>query len=128
VLTGTGITLYPYVGTVIGHPCKLGGTVDSIVAAAKAAVAFGAGGVNLLGYRYLDGDPIALIRRVAEAVDGRVIVAGDVTRPQQVAELAEIGVEAFTIGGAVVERRFAGRTSFAGEVEAVLESIAAHGA
>jgi hypothetical protein len=124
ILAGTPLRYYPYVGSIVGHPCQLAGDPAAIVRAAHEVLKAGADGVNILAYRYRDGDPIALLDQVVEATGGSVIVAGDIASRRQIEEVSRAGAWAFTIGGALLERRFAARATFAEEVAAVLEAQA----
>ncbi len=67
IIAGTGIRFFPYVGTVVGHPCLLRGTAEEIARDARRAEQLGVDGINLLAYRY-DGDVDALVEAVVEAV------------------------------------------------------------
>lgn len=124
IIADTPVRYFPYVGSIVGHPCQLAGDPAMIVEEARQVVEAGADGVNLLAYRYRDGDPLALLDRVVEAAHGRVIVAGDIVSPRQVEEVSRAGAWAFTIGSALLERRFAGRATFSEEVAAVFEAQA----
>jgi hypothetical protein len=120
VLSGSGIKYFPYVGTVIDHPCLLRGTVAEIVADAMAAEAAGVDGINLLAYRY-DGDVASLIERVVRAVRIPVLCAGSVDSAQQIALLRELGVWGFTVGTAVLEGAFVPGGSVVDQLRCVQE-------
>src|SRR6266567_1576504 len=63
IIAGSGVRFWPYVGTIVGHPCLLRGTIDEIAADAQRAQELGVDGINLLAYRY-DGDVNALVDAV----------------------------------------------------------------
>jgi hypothetical protein len=102
IIAGTGVRFFPYVGTVIDHPCLLRGTVAEIAEAARRAEGLGVDGVNLLAYRY-DGDVDALVEAVVQATSLPVIAAGSVDSADRIRALADRNVWAFTIGTAALE-------------------------
>ena len=102
IIAGTGIRFFPYVGQIVGHPCLLRGSIESIAEDARRAEELGVDGINLLAYRY-DGDVDALVEAVADATTLPVIAAGSVDSPARIRALAERGVWAFTIGTAALD-------------------------
>ncbi|HEX5260060.1 MAG TPA: hypothetical protein VFW18_01185 [Gaiellales bacterium] len=102
IIAGTGIRFFPYVGQIVGHPCLLRGSIESIAEDARRAQELGVDGINLLAYRY-DGDVDALVEAVVDATTLPVIAAGSVDSPARIQALAERGVWAFTIGTAALD-------------------------
>jgi len=102
IIAGTGIRFFPYVGQVVGHPCLLRGSIESIAEEARRAEELGVDGINLLAYRY-DGNVDALVEAVVDATTLPVIAAGSVDSPARIRALAERGVWAFTIGTAALD-------------------------
>src|SRR5215203_2776682 len=83
VLAGTGIHYCPFPGRIAGHPSRLEGTVDEIVASARALASLdGVHGLDLLAYRF-DGNVPDLIARVCAAVDKPVVIAGSIDRAER---------------------------------------------
>ena len=121
-LDGSNVAYFPYVGEVTGHPCVLDGSISSISLDAESALALGADGVNLLAFRHRGSDPERLMHEVAASTQGRFLVAGDVDSPARVGTIVSAGAFAFTVGTAVLARRFAGSTTIAAEVAAVLRA------
>jgi len=117
------IKFFPYIGKVVGHPCLLRGTVEEIVDDAKRTENLGADGINLLAYRY-DGDIHKLVTSVQSAVDIPLIVAGNVDSFERIREMKRLELWAFTIGGAILEKRFLPGKSEVEQVKAVLKEIA----
>jgi len=115
---------FPYIGKIVGHPCLLRGSLDEIVEDAKRTQKMGADGINLLAYRY-DGDVRELIEKVMAAIRIPLIVAGNVDSVERIRELKELGVWAFTIGGAVMEKKFAATADEPDQIKAVLKEVAA---
>ncbi|MFQ5957873.1 MAG: HisA/HisF-related TIM barrel protein, partial [Alphaproteobacteria bacterium] len=66
-------------------------------------------GVDLLAYRAVDAEPLDLIRAAREALSGELVVAGSIASPERVREIAEAGVDAFTIGSAAFDGSFSPR-------------------
>jgi hypothetical protein len=121
ILAGADVRYCPFPGTIEGHPSVLSGTIEAIAAdAARLTALDGVHGLDLLAYRHRDADPVALTRAVVEAADGPVIAAGSVATLEQIAALEGAGAWAFTIGGAIFERRLPGGPTVAGQVAAVL--------
>ena len=112
---------YPYIGKITGHPCILGGTVEEIIRDGKDAEKHGINGINLLLYRYTDDQK----KLLAATKDLKVplIVAGNVVNFEQIKELKENKIWAFTIGGAVIEGKFARNGSTKEQIQAVLKSL-----
>lgn len=102
VIAGKGIKFFPYVGSVIGHPCLLRGSIHDIVDDAKRVEQLGVDGINLLAYRY-DGDVPRLVRSVAAATSLPLICAGSVDSTERIETLRDLGVWAFTIGTAALD-------------------------
>ncbi|WXG46601.1 MAG: 4-hydroxythreonine-4-phosphate dehydrogenase [Candidatus Atabeyarchaeum deiterrae] len=120
LVKGSGVKYFPYIGKIIGHPCLLRGTISEIVEDAKKVEKMGAHGINLLAYRY-DGDVRKLIMAVKKAVNIPLIIAGSIDSYERVREMVKLNVWAFTIGGAILERRFIPRGSLSDQLKAVLE-------
>ena len=106
VIAGTGLKFFPYIGSIVGHPCLLRGSVDAIVDDAKRVEQLGVDGINLLAYRY-DGDVPELVRRVRAATSLPLICAGSVDSVERIRTLRDLGVWAFTIGTAALDGAFA---------------------
>ena len=102
ILAGTGISFFPYVGRIVGHPCLLRGSIDEIAEDARRAEALGVDGINLLAYRF-DGDVAALVEAVVTTTSLPVIAAGSVDSAERIRVLGERGVWAFTIGTAALD-------------------------
>ena len=123
-LAGSGISYFPFIGRPEGHPTRLGGDAALVEAQARAAVARGAAGVDLLAYRAYEADPIELIGAARRGLGaaGQLVVAGSVSSPQRIAAIRAAGADAFTIGAAALEGVYA---PGAGPLEAQLAAILA---
>jgi len=119
------IAYYPFPGRPRGLPTVLHGTIDEIVADCRQFAEAGCAGVDLLAYRAVEADPIELIHAVRSAIEGDVIVAGDVNTPQRVRDIAAAGADAFTVGTAALSGAFApGRPGLCAQLEAIMEACA----
>jgi len=114
ILEGRGIAYYPFPGMPQGHPTRLLGDRTRIARDCRAYRALGCAGVDLLAFRAVEDDPIALMRAARESLGtgpgaGRLIVAGSIDSPEAVRRVAAAGADAFTIGSAVFDGRFSPR-------------------
>ncbi len=122
--TGGRLPYYPFVGRPEGHPTALRGAASDIAEGCRQAEALGCAGVDLLAYRAVDADPVDLIRAARGCVTGTLLVAGSIASPERVRDLKAAGVDAFTIGSALFERRFSpGKDSLREQVKDVLTAL-----
>jgi NAD(P)H-dependent flavin oxidoreductase YrpB (nitropropane dioxygenase family) len=122
VVKETGIKYFPYIGKIVGHPCLLRGSIEDIVVDAKRVEKLGVDGINLLAYRY-DGDVEKLIREVQRAVKIPLVIAGSIDSLERVKKMVDLQVFAFTIGGAVLEKKFSSGNTVRHQIVAVLNAI-----
>lgn len=103
-LRDTEIRYCPFPGQVRDHPSVLLGGIDEIADHAGALTEMpGVYGLDLLAYRHVSVDPVALTRAVVTASSGPVIVAGSIDSSAQIHAVAAAGAWGFTIGGAIFE-------------------------
>ena len=108
LLAGSGIAYYPFPGRPEGHPTRLHGSPEDVAADCARMERAGCAGADLLAYRALEDEPLALVRAARDALGGgRLIVAGGIAGAGQIADLAAAGADAFTVGTAVFEGHFA---------------------
>jgi hypothetical protein len=125
ILAGSGTRYCPFPGTVVDHPSILKGEISEIAShAGRLTGTPGIAGLDLLAYRHVSADPVALIRAVAEAASGPVIVAGSIASLAQIRDVASAGAWGFTIGGAIFEGLLPGGPDLAGQIKAVLSAAA----
>lgn len=126
ITKGTKTGYYPFPGTPIGHPTKLGGTPAKIAADTKAMVGAGCAGVDLLAYRATEADPLDLIRAARGATTKPVVVAGSIDSPARIKAVREAGADLFTIGTAALDGSFNPRYGLlANQLELILKACKA---
>ena len=114
----------PFPGRVIDHPSILQGSVEEICASAHDLTARnGVDGLDLLAYRW-QGDVPQLVRAVVDSATGPIIAAGSVDSAERIEALANAGAWAFTIGGAIFDRRLPAGDTIREQVECALAMAA----
>ena len=106
ILRGSAVTYHPFPGRPFDHPTKLGGSAADVEADCQRFRALGCAGVDLLAYRATEADPIELVRAARRGMDGYLLVAGSVSRVEQIRALRDAGADAFTIGSAAFDGSF----------------------
>jgi hypothetical protein len=119
ILAGSAVAYFPFPGKPFDHPTKLGGSPAEIEADCRRFRELGCAGVDLLAYRAVDAEPLALVRAARRATDRCLLVAGSVDSPAHVRALADAGADAFTVGSAVFDGRF-GTGDLRDQLKAVL--------
>jgi hypothetical protein len=128
ILAGSDRRYCPFPGTVSDHPSVLTGEIAEIASHARALTATAAiYGLDLLAYRHVCADPVALVRAVTEAASGPVIVAGSIASLGQIRDITAAGAWGFTIGGAIFEGLLPGGPDLAGQIKAVLSAASVRG-
>lgn len=120
-LSDKPIRYYPFVGDVSGSPCILEGTMEEIAEDCRRLEAAGAHGVDLIAYRYIDGDPVELAKKVVVASKKEVILAGSISSEERIRIVNNINPFAFTMGSALFEKQFVAD----GDVRANLQKVIA---
>ena len=125
ILGDSGIAYYPFAGLPVGHPTRLEGSAQRISEDCRRFAALGCAGIDLLAYRSIEAEPMALILAARAATAGRLIVAGNIDSSQRIADLAEAGVDAFTVGTAALNQRFAPGAGVARQMELIAQACQA---
>jgi hypothetical protein len=123
LIGGAPVAYLPFAGRPEGHPTRLGGGPERIEADCRAFFAKGCAGVDLLAYRAIEADPIALIRAARRGLgrEGRLVVAGSVDSAERISAVRAAGADAFTIGTAAIDGLYArDRAGLAAQLAAVL--------
>ena len=125
LLAGSGIAYYPFPGRPEGHPTRLHGSPAEVAADCASMERAGCAGADLLAYRAVDADPLALVEAARAALSGELIVAGSIDTPDQISALAAAGVDAFTVGTAAFEGSFSpGKTGLRVQIEDIMAAAA----
>lgn len=126
IIKGSGIQYFPFPGRITGHPSVLEGSIDEIVASAKAITARdGVHGLDLLAYRSKETAAALLVKAVCDAVTKPVYVAGSIDTPEQIAVVKEAGAAGFTIGTAAFDGKYpADGKDVASQLSAIVRDIA----
>lgn len=104
---------YPFAGNVGGSPVVLTGTEKEIIEACRKVIKSGVSGIDLVSYRYKDGDPVALTRKVAEAIGSdKICIAGSINTVERMEQMEEIGVAEYTMGSALFNAEFVKNGTF----------------
>ena len=96
----------PFVGRVSERPSILEGDIDDMIQEANIYISKGAYGIDLLGYRYISGNPIELNKKIVEKINAPVCIAGSINTYKRLDEIKEANPWSFTIGGAFFENKF----------------------
>ena len=123
ILAGSQVQYLPFPGRPFEHPTKLAGTPAQVEDDCRRFQAMGCAGVDLLAHRATEADPMDLIRAARRGLDGILLVAGGIGRPEQVRALAAAGVDAFTVGSAAFDGSFSPLVgSLRSQLRAVLDA------
>lgn len=107
ILKGSTTQYLPFPGKPFDHPTKLAGSAADVERDCARFQRLGCAGVDLLAYRATEADPIELVKAARRGLDGILLVAGAIARPDQIRALAAAGADAFTVGSAAFDGSFA---------------------
>jgi mannose-6-phosphate isomerase-like protein (cupin superfamily) len=126
IIKDTSIQYYPFPGRITGHPSVLEGSIEEIVASAKAMAARdGVHGLDLLAYRSAQNVP-ELMKAVCAAVAKPVFVAGSIASPERIAIVQGAGAAGFTIGTAALDGQYPAKgKDVPSQLTAILRDVAA---
>lgn len=126
VIKDTSIQYFPFPGRITGHPSVLEGSIEEIVASAKAMAARdGVHGLDLLAYRSAENVP-ELMKAVCAAVAKPVYVAGSIASPERIAIVQGAGAAGFTIGTAALDGQYPAKgKDVPSQLTAILRDVAA---
>lgn len=113
---------FPYIGKIVDHPCILQGTTKEIVSNGLEFEKKGIEGFNLLLYRYT-GNVNRLFDEVTANLSVPIVYAGSVDSYERITQLKSKNVFAFTIGGAILEHKFAQVKTVRAQIESVLKFL-----
>lgn len=119
------IRYYPFVGDVGGSPVTLKGTKQEVLDDCGRMEEAGVTGLDLVAYRYVDGDPVDLAKAVVAAAKTEVIIAGSIASNERIRIVNEINPFAFTMGSALFEKKFVANGDFRTNLEEVIRIMEA---
>jgi hypothetical protein len=108
-----GLKYFPFCGDVSGSPIELKGSTEDVAKDASRLLDLGADGIDLVAYRYSEGDPIELAKLVEHQLGGKnLIIAGSINSAERIHRMQEVGPFGYTMGGALFEGAFKPGGSF----------------
>lgn len=108
-----GMKYFPFCGDVSGSPIELKGSAEDIAKDASRLRELGADGIDLVAYRYSNGDPIELAKLVEHQLGGKnLIIAGSINSAERIRRMQEVQPFGYTMGGALFEGAFKPGGSF----------------
>lgn len=105
-IVSTNLRYCPFVGKVSGSPSILQGSLESMLEQLDIFAAKGVYGVDLLGYRYTDGDPNKLSFEFIKASKLPVILAGSIASTERIDLVKKMNPWCFTMGSALFNNDF----------------------
>ncbi|MGI6093892.1 MAG: hypothetical protein ACOYBL_00515 [Lachnospiraceae bacterium] len=113
----------PFVGKVYGSPSVLEGTVASCLEQEAEYRSKGVFGVDLLGYRYAQGDPEVFSADFIRDSKLPVIMAGSIDSPQRIEVVRKMNPWTFTMGSALFDKKFVPEGTFRENLEKVVSLL-----
>ena len=121
-LRDAGIKYFPFCGNIGGSPVELKGTPEEILEDALKLRGLGVDGIDLVAYRFSEGDPIELAKLVEHQLGGEnLIIAGSINSAERIKRMQEIGPFGYTMGGALFEGAFVPGGSFRDNLEELVK-------
>lgn len=119
----TNLKYYPFVGNVSQSPSILGGSCDMMLEQTEMFKQKGAVGVDLLGYRYVDGDPNVLSAAFIKAASLPTVLAGSIGSEARMLLVKQMDPAYFTMGSALFTKNFVADGSFRDNLQAVVDFL-----
>lgn len=119
----TKLKYMPFVGEVSESPSILKGTAEGMLAQEAAYKKAGAFGTDLLGYRYVDGDPEALSAEFLAKCQLPCVLAGSIGSDERLDIVRKMNPWGFTMGSALFNKNFVKDGSFRQNLEHVVNYI-----
>ncbi|MCB5713842.1 hypothetical protein GKG47_08310 [Lactonifactor sp. BIOML-A3] len=113
----------PFVGRVSGSPSVLKGTVEFCVNQAEVYAKKGVYGIDLLGYRYAEGDPEVFSQEIAVRCQLPVIMAGSIDSQERIEVVRKMNPWTFTMGSALFDKKFVKDGTFRENLEKVVSLL-----
>ena len=119
----TNLKYYPFVGLVSQSPSILEGSCDLMLKQAEKYKEAGACGVDLLGYRYVEGDPNVLSAAFIKASCIPTVLAGSIGSEERMLLVKQMDPAYFTMGSALFTKNFVKDGSFRDNLKAVVDFL-----
>ena len=119
----TDLEYFPFVGKVSQSPSILGGSCDFMLEQAAKFKAAGAAGIDLLGYRYVEGDPNVLSAAFIKASPLPTVLAGSIDTEERMRLVKQMNPAYFTMGSALFKKKYVADGSFRDNLEVVVEFL-----
>jgi hypothetical protein len=116
----TSLKYMPFVGDVSGSPSILKGSAASMLAQEERYKKAGVFGIDLLGYRYVDGDPEALSAEFISRGQLPCVLAGSIDSEQRIDRVLKMNPWGFTMGSALFNKKFVADGTFRENLEHVV--------
>ena len=113
----------PFAGEVSQSPSILQGTLEEMLMQEEQFAQKGVFGTDLLGYRYVDGDPNILSAEYIKNSKNPVILAGSIGSEDRMKLVKDMDPWAFTMGSALFTKNFAEDGSFRDNLVYVIEFL-----
>jgi hypothetical protein len=115
----TALKYMPFVGDVSGSPSILKGTPAGMLAQEERYKKAGVFGTDLLGYRYVDGDPEALSEEFISKGRLPCVLAGSIDSEKRIDRVLKMDPWGFTMGSALFNKKFVPGGTFRENLEHV---------
>lgn len=119
----TNLKYFPFVGKVSQSPSILEESCDFMLEQAKMFQEAGACGVDLLGYRYTEGDPNVLSAAFVKASPVPTVLAGSIGSEERMLLVKQMDPAYFTMGSALFAKNFVKDGTFRENLEAVVSFL-----
>ena len=117
---------FPFVGKVSGSPSILEGTLEEMLAQENEYLKLGVNGIDLLGYRFKDGDPEELIRQYFAQSKLPTVLAGSIGSVERINFALSVKPWGFTMGSALFEKKFVKDGTFRENLEYVVDLLSSN--
>ncbi len=118
-----GLKYCPFAGRVSESPSILEGTLEDMLDQEADFAEKGVFGTDLLGYRYVDGDPNVLSAEYIRRAKNPVVLAGSIGSEDRLKLVKEMNPWAFTMGSALFTKNFVKDGSFRENLEYVVDFL-----
>ena len=119
----TSLKYFPFVGKVTQSPSILEGSCDFMLEQAREFQKKGAYGVDLLGYRYMEGDASILSAAFIKASGIPTVLAGSIGSEERMLLVKQMNPDYFTMGSALFTKNFVKDGTFRDNLNAVIDFL-----